>query len=224
MSMVKTRAIRDIRTAGMSVVAGFMIFHPWSTLSGIQQDLNFLRQMDLMVTLSKSLRVFNGVPMQESLAREEKLQKHSPFETYHEYIVPIEVAQTYYVLKKLHVLIEDPIRKLAQGRIWQIKAQGVGFEDRKGFVDLSQLYWEMESGLLQACLDYFDVGRSAWSVDQAITQIYQGPLGKLIEQLGLDGLIEEEIISLKEFKNEVFTALQDNSKNTLREEYVWEQN
>lgn len=138
-----------------------MIFNPYSTIESIRSDLNFLEENAIQVTLSKSLRVFNGVPLQTMLETEGRLQKHSPFDAYHEYTVDPKVAALYYSLKNQHVFILDPIREAAQAKIWEIKSRGDSFNERVDFNQLSKITWEMESGLLRTGLSYVENGNNA---------------------------------------------------------------
>lgn len=221
---VITRALEDIRGAGMSVVAGFMIFHPYSTLESIQQDLQFLEAHGLEVTLAKSLRVFNGVPLQRVLESEDRLEPHSPFETYHEYHVPPQVASLYYVLKRLHSLVEDPLREYAQDRIWQLKAQGNTFNQRVDWGRYGHLTWQMESSLLHAALNYFNDSKDPVIIATATSAIYNY-LGEQLDTLGLTwNDVRDKVIAPKEFRNIAIRDLISPPTDTLHEEYVWNQN
>lgn len=214
-----TRAMADMRDAGMSVVAGFMIFHPYSTRETIIGDLQFLHENNLNVTLAKSLRIFNGVPMQHTLQAEEKLVYNSPFETYHEYQVPEDVASLYYMLKNLHIFTEDPLRNAAQHQIWEIKSQGSSFNKRLDFVRLSQLTWAMESTLLEAGLHYQE-SRDQKDIARGVSFVYQ-KLGEIAQMLGFDGIPQDLIIDEDNFLNRTIEVLNQPPSNTLHEEYVW---
>ena len=69
--------------------------------------------------------------------------------------MPDEVAALYFMMKNLHVLVEDPIRQFSQRRIWEIKASGEQFDKRIDFDRMGQLTWEMESELLRMGLDFY---------------------------------------------------------------------
>lgn len=222
-SGVITRAIRDIKLAGMSVVAGFMIFHPYSTIEGVENDLGYLENNGLQVTLSKSLRIFNGVPMQMLLDQEGRLEKNSPFETYHEYYVPPDVAGLYYLLKNFHVGVEDPIRRAAQNKIWELKARGDGFNQRSNWADLTDLTWQMESGLLKAGVNFYKKGKDHGSLIESVGGLFGGPLREHLERLGLAENLPVAVMKEKEFIDMSFETLTDTRPRTLHEEYVWSQ-
>jgi len=215
-----TAAVRDIREEGMSVVAGFMIFNPYSTLESIKSDLNFLEESDIQVTLAKSLRVFNGVPLQTMLEAEGRLQRNSPFETYHEYSVDPRVAALYYSLKNQHVFILDPIREAAQAKIWEVKSRGGSFNERVDFTKLSRTTWEMESGLLRTGLNYIENGSGIEPVRSQIRTIYNRHLPELLSNIGEPSLIRE-VADENTFTELTFEALDNRERDTLHEEYVW---
>ncbi|MCD4705517.1 B12-binding domain-containing radical SAM protein, partial [bacterium] len=62
------QSIYILRHVGIDIVPGFMIFNPYTTIKTLETDINFLETYGFMPTLSKSLRIFDGTPIQEIMA------------------------------------------------------------------------------------------------------------------------------------------------------------
>jgi radical SAM superfamily enzyme YgiQ (UPF0313 family) len=215
-----SRAINNLKEVGISPVIGFLIFNPYTTLETLEKDLEFLEKIDLKVNLSKSLRIFNNVPMQFMLVDEGRLEKHSPFETYHEYFVSRDVSAIYHSMKALHVLIEDPIREIAQERIWEIKKTGNSFDSRVGYEDLVETFWEIEVNLLKSCMDYFNSEDfSPEYPERSIKEIYTTIKTELFEKLSLNN--SNFLVTEQEFYSNIKRILTEKETDNLHEEYVW---
>lgn len=72
------RMIKVLQKAGIGLVPGFMIFNPYTTISSLARDLDFLEKYGFTPTLSKALRVFDGIPIQGLLSSEGRLIWRSP--------------------------------------------------------------------------------------------------------------------------------------------------
>lgn len=214
------QAVKDLRDIGISPVIGFLIFNPYTTLSTLEQDLQFLEENNLRVNLSKSLRIFNNTPMQFTLIKEGRLEENSPFKTYHEYFVSNEVSAIYHTMKVLHVLVEDPIRKASQDMIWQIKKKGNSFDRRFNYDDLVETFWSIEVELLKAGINFYSQEeRGEEIVKNSISKIYNIITERLLSQL----LITDKniLIDFDEFCSSVYGILSKRETNNLHEEYVW---
>ena len=217
---ILTQAINDLKDVGISPVIGFLIFNPYTTLASLEKDLQFLEENSLKVNLSKSLRIFNNTPIQFLLMNAGKLEKNSPFETYHEYFVSGEISAIYHSMKALHVLIEDPIRKIAQDRIWQIKKVGDSFNERFNYDDLVGIFWSMEVKLLKSCIEFYNKNEIDEDVIKtSVDEIYAVTIKSLLEQLSIDN--REGLMTSEEFYSNILEILREKKTNNLHEEYVW---
>lgn len=142
------RAVKLAEAHGMSTVVGFMIFNPYTTLESIKKDLVYLRERKLTPSLSKSLRIFDGTAIQQGMAAEGRLIEQNPFEGYHNYVMPREVAAVYGSMKILFTHCLDRIRAVGQDRILQIK-KAPSFYERQYFSSLSEAFFSVEADFLE---------------------------------------------------------------------------
>jgi len=141
-------SIRILRSVEISLVPGFMLFNPYTTMETLIKDLDFLEKYGFAPTLSKALRVFDGVPLQKMLIEEERLVWKSPFEGYHEYLINPVIAAIYMALKRVHLEWVELITKTRQAEFWGIK-KAPSFKDRQSFDKLSYLIFEVEKDFLK---------------------------------------------------------------------------
>jgi radical SAM superfamily enzyme YgiQ (UPF0313 family) len=136
------QSISIMREVGISLVPGFMIFNPYTSLSTLDRDILFLEEYAFTPTLSKSLRIFDGTPMQGIMENEGRLIWRDPFEGYHEYLVDPTIAAIYMALKIIYVEWIDALRKNYQDQLWAIK-KAPAF-NQKGFDALNQMIFHLE--------------------------------------------------------------------------------
>jgi radical SAM superfamily enzyme YgiQ (UPF0313 family) len=151
------RSIDIFRHVGIDIVPGFMVFNPYTTLESLKIDLAFLEKYRFTPTLSKTLRVFDGTPIQGVLEEQNKLIWRSPFEGYHEYLVDSDVAAIYMSLKMVFVEWIDLLRKTYQDELWGIK-KAPSFKERRAFDDLSMMVFTMEKEMLKALICWIEKG------------------------------------------------------------------
>lgn len=212
------KALDILDKEGISTVVGFMIFNPYTTIESLKKDLAFLRRKGLYPTLSKSLRVFDGTPIQTLLEAEGRLIKKDPFEGYHDYIVPREAAAIYASMKSLFTHCLDPIRAVGQGKIWDIK-KAPSFWDRQDFNSLAEAFFGVESSLLGELINWTETGNyDLETVAEKVSQIY----------LGLEGIGQAISIDVKSVisppevvSKEIFASMKERPWDTFHEEYRW---
>lgn len=203
---------------GISTVIGFMIFNPYTTLETLKKDLAFLRRRGFTPVLSKSLRVFDGTPIQHSLEAEGRLIKKNPFDGYHDYIMPKEIAAIYASMKSLFAHCLDRIRAAGQGKIWEIK-KAPSFRDRQDFNSLSEAFFNVESFLLEKLINWTETNDfSLDDIRDTVKQIYQ-MLGKIGKAIQID--VGEVISPQEEVAKEIFTLMKEKPWDTFKEEYRW---
>ncbi len=141
------QALAILHNAGISTVLGFMIFNPYTTIDTLKTDLAFLRRRgDVYPTLCKALRIFDGTPIQTLMEKEGRLIPKNPFEGYHDYVMPKDVAAIYALMKVLFVNCLDKIRAAGQEKIWGVKKSD-SFRDRQDFNSLAEGFFTIESFL-----------------------------------------------------------------------------
>lgn len=213
-------AIDLVQNQGMSVVPGFMIFHPYTTKETCLQDLAFLRRWRFTPTLAKALRVFDGTPIQGQLEEEGRLIARNPFEGYHEYTMPPDIAAVYMAMKQVSVAWIDTLRKHYQDRIWQIK-KGPSFHERTGFYSLSELLFSLEVGWLETLLGWTDNGFSRGEINRRLDGLWEKGFGPVLQMLGVEN--QKLFTSPRVLSGQVFQTLQEKPFNTFPEEYRWQE-
>lgn len=164
------RAIKIFRQVGISIVPGFMIFNPYTTINTLKVDITFLEAYGFTPTLSKSLRIFDGTPLQEIMAIKSRLIWRSPLEGYHEYLVDPTIASIYMSLKTVAVEWMDFLRKIYQGEIWKIK-KAPSFAQRLTFDALNKLIFGLEKEFLKALISWTTSGFCYQDILNQITQL-----------------------------------------------------
>lgn len=218
------KSIDMLREAGISIVPGFMVFNPYTTLDTLSADLLFLDEYGFTPTLSKSLRIFDGTPLQEIMARENRLLWRSPFEGYHEYTVDTVVAAIYMALKTMSVEWIDPLHKAYQGVLWKIK-KATAFDQRLGFDTLSALTFALEKDALRSILSWTRLGFSRQDIVEQVARLKDQMVS--IEQgiVSLGGLAEPVLdvrgLSVMDLAGRIHSILVNKVFRTFPEQYRW---
>ncbi len=211
-------SLEMLNSEGISTVAGFMIFNPYTTIDSLRRDLAYLERRGLYPTLSKSLRVFDGTPIQGLLEAEGRLVKRDPFEGYHDYFMPREVAAIYASMKSLFIHCLDPIRVIGQGKIWDIK-KAPSFTERQDFNSLAEGFFTVESFLLKSLIEWTETGDfNLERVSETLRVIYSQLeiVGQAISVDVKSVIPRSEIVA-----REIFTLMKERPCNTFHEEYRW---
>ncbi|GEM_PF-1548901 len=211
-------ALNILEKEGISVVVGFMIFNPYTTLDTLKSDLAFLRKRGYCPTLSKALRVFDGTPIQTLLEAEARLIKRNPFEGYHEYIMPKDMAAIYASMKSLFTNCLDRIRAVGQERIWDIK-KAPSFRDRQDFNSLAEAFFGVESFLLENLIKWTETGDFGLdNVRETVKEVYEMLRG-IGKAISVD--IDEVVSPQETVVSDIHTLMKEKPWNTFREEYRW---
>jgi len=167
------RGIRCLREADISVVPGFIIFNPYSTIETLRYDLDMLEKNGFTAILSKAMRIFDGTALESVMDAEGRLRRKSPFEGYHEYTVDRSVATVYMCLKTVAVQWLAPIMSRYQDRIWDIK-KVPSFNGRTRFYSLQGATFEIESRILRSAIGWVKDGYSRDAVEGLLEWVREG--------------------------------------------------
>ncbi|MBU1863562.1 MAG: B12-binding domain-containing radical SAM protein [Candidatus Omnitrophica bacterium] len=218
------QSIKILRQAGIDVVPGFMIFNPYTTIETLEKDLDFLETWGLTPTLSKSLRIFDGTPLQEIMASENRLVWRSPFEGYHEYLVDSSVASIYMALKTISVEWIDLFRKTYQGEIWNIK-KAPAFNQRLKFDALCNLIFALEKETLKSLLSWTKSGFSHQDIVKQIARLKDQLIGVEQHIIFASGLIKPTLnvqsFSVPDLAGRIQSILVNKIFRTFPEQYRW---
>ncbi|MEA3249612.1 MAG: radical SAM protein [Patescibacteria group bacterium] len=218
------RGIRCLRGADISIVPGFIIFNPYTTLATLRNDLVKLEQHGFAVTLSKSMRVFDGTALEKIMEDEERLYRRSPFEGYHEFSVSRDVATVYMCLKTVAVKWLAPIVCRYQDRLWDIK-KAPSFSGRRRFYSLQDASYEIESRVLKSAIDWVESGFSRDAVRRvllssrnAMRELESAIIGAEAESSG-SGIASG--YSVKSLTESITGILTERPYDTFPEKYRW---
>lgn len=128
------QSIDVLRQVGIAIVPGFMIFNPYTTIETLEMDIAFLETYGFTPILSKSLRIFDGTPLQTIMVSENRLVWRNPLEGYREYLVNPVIAAIYMAMKTISVEWIDLFKKTYQKELWAIK-KAPAFDQRIDFND-----------------------------------------------------------------------------------------
>jgi radical SAM superfamily enzyme YgiQ (UPF0313 family) len=151
------RAMELLKAADIDLIAGFMIFNPFTTTQSLRQDLEFLKKHKIISILSKALRVFNGTVLQKILAQDKRLVWHNSLEGYHEYLIDPKIAAIYMVMKSFATEWLDRFKMFYNEEIWEIK-KADSFKTRENFDRYAWLFFNLEMTLLEAVFDWTENG------------------------------------------------------------------
>ncbi len=216
------RSIEILRRVGIDIVPGFMIFNPYTTIETLEIDLDFLETYGFTPILSKPLRIFDGTPLQEIMASENRLVWRSPFEGYHEYLVDPIVASIYMALKTLSVEWIDLLRKTYQEEMWRIK-KAPAFNQRMNFDTLSKLIFTLEKEALKSLLLWVKTGFSYHDVISQITRL-KNQLIKVEQHIVSVSGLAEPILNVQNFSvadlaGKIYSILVNKIFRTFPEQY-----
>lgn len=218
------QSVEILRQVGIDIVPGFMIFNPYTTIETLEVDLDFLETYGFIPTLSKSLRIFDGTPLQEIMTSENRLVWRSPFEGYHEYLVDPLIASIYMVLKTISVEWIDLLHKTYQGEIWGIK-KAPAFNQRINFDNLSKLIFVLEKETLRSLLSWV---KSGFSYQDIVTQIarLKDQLVKAEQHIISASDLAEPILNVQNFSvtdlaGRIHSILVNKIFRTFPEQYRW---
>lgn len=215
------KAIDLIQSQGMSVVIGFMIFNPYTTKKTLRQDLAFLRRRGFSPTLSKPLRVFDGTPIQGLLDESGRLIACNPFDGYHEYIVPADIAAIYMSMKHLSVNWLDTLKKHYQSRIWEVK-KAPSFHERTDYYSLSDHIFNLEADWMEILLDWVDNGFTQAEIRDVLDQLWKKRFAPVLEALGVDSRDQEVFLPLEVLASQVYGTIKGKPHDTFPEKYRWQ--
>jgi len=218
------QSVEILRRVGIGIVPGFMIFNPYTTIETLEVDLDFLETYGFMPTLSKSLRIFDGTPLQEIMASENRLVWRSPLEGYHEYLVDPVIASIYMALKTISVEWIDLLRKSYQGEIWGIK-KAPAFNQRMNFDTLSELVFVLEKEILKSLLSWVRTGFSYQDIATKIAHL-KNQLAKAERHIvSVSGFAEPTLnvqsFSATDLASRIHSILVNKVFRTFPEQYRW---
>jgi len=201
-----------------------MIFNPYTTIETLEVDIDFLEIHGFTPTLAKSLRIFDGTPIQEIMASENRLVWRSPLEGYHEYLVDPLIASIYMALKTISVEWIDLLRKTYQEEIWGIK-KAPAFNQRLGFDTLSKIVFSLEKEALKSLLSWAKLGFNYQDIVKQITQLKE----KLITAehfIVSASKLPQLILNIRDFSvtdlaGRIYSILVNKVFRTFPEQYRW---
>lgn len=217
-------AIKILRQAEMSIVPGFLIFNPYTTIQSLQKDIAFLEEYRFTPVLSKALRVFDGTPIQKLLEAEGRLIWRHPLEGYHEYRVDPIISSIYMSLKEFFVQWFDPFMKTYQDEWWKIK-KAPSFKERQLFYKLGQIRFLMELEILKALIIFSQNGFSYGDVSAIVSQAKEKMVMMeyiLLETVNRQGQpVFAQGFSEEKLSDRVYSILTNRPFSTFPEHYRW---
>jgi radical SAM superfamily enzyme YgiQ (UPF0313 family) len=218
------QSVEILRQFGISIVPGFMIFNPYTTIETLEVDLEFLETYGFMPTLSKSLRIFDGTPLQEIMSSEGRLVLRSPLEGYHEYLVDPVIASIYMALKTISVEWIDLFRKSYQGEIWDIK-KASAFNQRINFDTLNELVFVLEKEILKSLISWVRTGFRYQDIVNKIVCL-KDQLAKAEQYIVLVSGLAEFTLNVQSFSvtdlaGRIYSILVNKVFRTFPEQYRW---
>lgn len=218
------QSIDVLRQVGIAIVPGFMIFNPYTTIETLEMDIAFLETYEFTPILSKSLRIFDGTPLQEIMVSENRLVWRSPLEGYHEYLVNPVIAAIYMAMKTISVEWIDLFKKSYQKELWAIK-KAPAFDQRIGFDTLNKSLFALERETLQALISWAKSGFSLQDVARQITRLKDRLV--VIEQFVVfAGNLSRPVLNIREFSatdlaGRIHSILVNKVFRTFPEQYRW---
>lgn len=205
-------------------MAGFMIFNPYTTIETLEMDTAFLETYGFTPILSKSLRIFDGTPLQAIMESENRLVWRSPLEGYHEYLVNPVIAAIYMAMKTVSVEWIDLFKKTYQKELWAIK-KAPAFDQRIEFNALNKALFALERETLQALISWAKSGFSLRDVMGQIARLKDRLVA--IEQFVVSaGNLPHSVLNIREFSvtdlaGRVYSILVNKVFRTFPEQYRW---
>lgn len=218
------QSIDVLRQVGIAIVPGFMIFNPYTTFETLEMDIAFLETYGFTPILSKSLRIFDGTPLQTIMASENRLVWRNPLEGYHEYLVNPVIAAIYMAMKTISVEWIDLFKKTYQKELWAIK-KAPAFDQRIDFNALNKALFALERETLQALISWAKSGFSLQDVARQITQLKDRLVA--IEQFVVSAVkLPHSVLNIREFSatdlaGRIHSILVNKVFRTFPEQYRW---
>ncbi len=172
-----------VEEMGFSIIPGFMMFNPYSSIPQLRSDLEFLRHTKSFgVSISKTLKVHDSTPIKDKLMEEGRLNEVPFDEGYHEYLVDNRVARIFKVLKLVWSKLIDPIQADYQHIATSLK-KAKSFNQRQMFDEYHRLVWEIQADLLLNIIEWVEIDQiPPDQIEQTLTQVRQ-KMGSVIEFL-----------------------------------------
>lgn len=148
-----------LKELGFSIIPGFMMFNPYSSLGQLETDLEFLRVTGSFgVSISKTLKVHDSTEIKDQLLASGRL-KLVPFEEgYHEYTIDNGVARIFKALKLIWSNIIDPMQADCQDIVTRLK-KSTSFNTRQEYDKYLQLIWEIQADTMVRLINWVRVDR-----------------------------------------------------------------
>ncbi|MBU0625339.1 cobalamin-dependent protein [Patescibacteria group bacterium] len=219
------RGLGHLVHANISIVPGFIIFNPYTTLASLERDLAWLDSYKFTVILSKAMRIFDGTALQAIMDQAGRLRQADPFEGYHQYTVDRDVATVYACLKEVAVKWLNVVTRHYQDRFWDIK-KSPSFSDRSEFYSLQKILYAIESHLLRVLIGWVrDRNGSRRDVEQELNQIKRSLLDVELFLTGREpGQISGGVVStlsVNELTDNLLHLLITRPHDTFPEKYRW---
>jgi radical SAM superfamily enzyme YgiQ (UPF0313 family) len=219
------KGISHLANAGISIVPGFIIFNPYTTLESLERDLTWLDKYKFTVILSKSMRIFDGTALQKVMAEEGRLLWADPFESYHQYTVDRDVAAVYTALKEVAVKWLNVVTRQYQDRFWDMK-KASSFSGRSRYYSLQEVLYALESRLLRAFINWVrDRSFSRSDLRRELTlvrdQLLEVELFLADQQSGQISAGIVRSFSVEELVDSLLHLLITRPHNTFLEKYRW---
>lgn len=217
-------SVAILREVGIDLIPGFMIFNPYTTLKTLKRDIVFLEEYGFTPTLSKTLRVFDGIALQKVLEAEGRLIKRSPLEGYHEYLVEPKIAAIYMALKTFYVEWIDSLKKVYQNEIWGIK-RAPSFVEREVYYSLTKQFFVLEIDLLKHLIVWIERGfrfpQIVNHIEHLKTKLIQVE-DYIVEASGqVKSDFLSQLISEKDMAGRISSILTNKTFRTFPEQYRW---
>jgi hypothetical protein len=178
------RATDILNRCKISMIPGFMMFNPYTTVSTITQDLEYLKKTRAYgVSLTKCLVVHQGTPIEDKLDAENRLLRRPILDGYHDYLVDPDVARIYSAGKQLYLHWLDPIESASQEIVNAIK-RSEDFSDRHEYDQIKEAMWLAASAFIEKCLEWTKTIPSVASIVCALsdTESKLSEYKKLVER------------------------------------------
>lgn len=146
---------------GFSIIPGFMMFNPYSSLVQLETDLEFLRETKSFgVSISKTLKVHDSTEIKRRLLEEGRLKLVPFYQGYHEYTVGNDVARVFKALKLVWGKLIDPVQAEYQHVATQLKKTG-SFNSRHEYEKYLQLVWETQAFVMTRLIGFVREDRAS---------------------------------------------------------------
>ncbi len=148
------RALDILKQVGIGMIPGFMMFDPYSTVDGLKDNLQFLKENEAYgISIDKNLKVHDSAPIKSELLKEGRLRLVNSLDGYHEYVVPDDVARVYMMNKLLWVYYVDPIT--AESKVaMQIAKRMRSFNERERWEGALKRTWLAQARFMEETISW----------------------------------------------------------------------